>query len=239
MAIRGDRIAAVGRLGDRRRRPASHRRARAGRRARVHRHALAFRHDSARGRRRPEQGPPGRHHRDPRRGHLGRARQGEAPRSGSVDARRQRRRTWTTLGGYFDALEAPRDRGERRQLRRARHPAGLRPGRLARPARPRPARGDEGAPRRGDARRRHRALDHARQPPRAGRHDRRPRRAVPRGQAARRASTRRTSATRGPRSSRRSRRPSPSAGAPAFPSTSSTSRSPTSRSGAAWARSSR
>ncbi len=62
--------------------------------------------------------------------------------------------SWTTLGGYFDALESPRDRRQRRQLRRARDPAGLRPGRLARPARPRAARGDEGAPRRGDARRR-------------------------------------------------------------------------------------
>ena len=50
----------------------------------------------------------------------------------------------------------------------------------------RPARGDEGAPRRGDARRGDRALHHARRPARAGRHDRRPGRLWPGGQAPRR-----------------------------------------------------
>ena len=54
VAIQGDRIAAVGPLGARRRpRERDHRRTGAGRRAGVYRHALAFRHDSLRGRQRP------------------------------------------------------------------------------------------------------------------------------------------------------------------------------------------
>ena len=90
----------------------------------------------------------------------------------------------------------------------------------------------EGAPRRGDARRRLRPLDDARRCPRAERHHRRPRRSWARSSTVTAGSTRRTSATRGPRSWPRSRRRSPSASGPASPSTSSTSRSPTSRSGA-------
>ncbi len=146
--------------------------------------------------------------------------------------------TWTTLGGYFDALEKPGNRRQRRQLRRAGHAAGMRAGRFARPPRPRRARGDARAPRRGDARRGARPLDHARQPPRAGRHDRRPGRALPGGQAPWRPlfvahPQRRDGGLRCRQGSDRR-----SAAAPAFRSTSSTSRSPISRSGDACPRSS-
>ena len=78
VAIRGDRIEAVGPLAAE---TTAHRvidATRPGRRPRVRRHALAFGHDSPRRRLRPEQDPPGSDDRDPGRGHLGRPRQGEA-----------------------------------------------------------------------------------------------------------------------------------------------------------------
>ena len=172
----------------RRRRPTGHRRARTRRRAGVRRHALAFRHAAAPRRRCAEQGPRRRHHRDPRRGYLGRAAQGEArPRSPrTTDACSGNGAVVDDPGRLLRRARGPRDLGERRQLRRARDPAGLRPGGLAGAARPRRPRGHEGAPRRGDARRRHRPVHHARQPPRAGRHDRRHRRAGGRGPSPRR-----------------------------------------------------
>ena len=120
-------------------------------------------------------------------------------------------------GRILRRTREPGHRGQRRQLRRAGHAAGLRAGRLARPARRCAARSDEGAPRRGDARRRDRPLDDAGQPARAGRHHRRPGRTLRRWSSATGDSTRRTSATRGPRSSTPSRRPSPSAGGRSVP----------------------
>ncbi len=81
VAIRGDRIVAVGRV------PAGtakrdDRREGAGRRARLHRHALALRRPAARRRPRPEQDPPGRDDRGARRGPLGRPAQGASSRRG-------------------------------------------------------------------------------------------------------------------------------------------------------------
>ena len=78
VAIRGDRIAAIGKLGE----DAPARKvidARGlDRRTWLHRHPFPFRHDLAGGRRRPEQDSPGSHDRGPGRGLLGRTGQGQA-----------------------------------------------------------------------------------------------------------------------------------------------------------------
>ena len=94
VAIRGDRIAAIGRLTDAKRDPGD-RRARSRRRPRLHRSPHPFRHAVAQRRQRGEQGAAGRDGRRHRREHVGGAR---------ATAWRTRRTPWTDFTGYWRAL---------------------------------------------------------------------------------------------------------------------------------------
>ena len=91
VVIRGDRIEAVGSLATLTARTPHHRCDRPDRHPRIHRYALAFGSDAPGRRLRPEQDPPGGDDRNPGRGHLGGAGQGEA-RSAIVEARRRNAR---------------------------------------------------------------------------------------------------------------------------------------------------
>ena len=133
VAIRGDRIEAVGPLRSRYGRAPRDRREGPDRRPRVHRHALAFGHDAPRGRLRPEQDPPGSDDRDPGRGYLGRPGQGEA--AAELREARRRHAHLDDAGGLLRCTRTPGHRRQCRQLRRAGHTAGVRAGTIARPPR--------------------------------------------------------------------------------------------------------
>ena len=121
---------------------------------------------------------------------------------------------------------------QRRLLRRPGQRLAMRDGQLARPAHGRAARTDESPGGRGDEGRRVRPVVPAGHAARLAGHHGRHRRIVQGGRPARRHLLDATSATRGPAFSMRSRKRSTSANAPASPWTSSTSRSPIRNTGA-------